>query len=121
MAESFITNAINHLSEAGLASAATAAVGYLCARAVILLNSSCEVDPRVGLISGAAVGAIYGLFFAEGSNTASKIVAVAALIFVPYKLCERLEIPATFKAVIGLTAATVAISGFAYLLYSSFD
>lgn len=121
MTDSPITKALNHLSNTAMLSAFMAGVGYLCARAVVHLNSSLKVDPIIGLASGAAAGAIIGLFTAEGSNTASKIVALAALFFVPFHMCKRLEIPATYQTVVALTAASVIVSGVALLILSVFE
>lgn len=121
MSDSLITNTLNHLSDTALTSALMAGIGYLCARAVIHLNSSWQMDPRVGLASGAAAGAIIGLFGTTESNTSSKIVACVALIFVPFKLCQKLEIPASFKAVLAITATTVVISGLVMVVLSVFD
>lgn len=121
MSDSLITNTLNHLSDTAVTSVLMAGVGYLCARAVVYLNSNLQIDPRIGLVSGATSGLIIGLFFTEDSNTSSKIVAAVALIFVPFKICQRKEIPATFKAVLAITAATVVISSVAMMIFSVFD
>lgn len=121
MQDSPITNTLNHLSNTAMLSALMAGVGYLCARAVVQLSSGLQVDPLIGLASGAAAGVIIGLFTAEGSNTASKIAALAALILVPFQVCKRLDLPATYQTVFALTAASVVISEIALLIFSIFD
>lgn len=121
MTDSIITNTLNHVSSAALLSGFVGGVGYLCARVAVHIHANWQLDPRAGLASGAAAGAILGLFFTEQSSTASKIVALVALVFIPFKWCERLEIPITFKQTLALTGAAVMISCSAVAVLSIFD
>ncbi len=87
------------------------AIGYLSARVIR------RIDPLVGAACGAAAGAILGLGVAEGSNRASRIVALASLIFIPFRLCQKLQLPVSFKASVAMTGAIVALSaGIAFLV-----
>lgn len=117
MTDSHITNVLNDLSTAAVASAFMGAVGYFGARAIGYLGTytvnylgSFAPDPRLGFVSGAAAGAILCLFGNEETNRATKIVGLAALIFVPFHVCQRLELPGTFKTVVAMTAATLTTS-----------
>ena len=92
---------INHVCDIGVNAAIVGGIGYLCARVVK------ELDPRVGLACGLTAGAISGLFLSKGCNTSSKIVALAACIFAPFKVCQHLELPATFKQALALTSASI--------------
>lgn len=107
-----LTQVINHLSETSLHAALVGGIGYLCGRLVQQIGSQAlkNIDPKAGLVCGAAAGAVYGLTHAEGANIPSKIVGIAALSFVPFKICQRLEIPVTFKGALLITGMTVAAS-----------
>jgi hypothetical protein len=107
MAQSFITNSLNHVSDAVVTSGIMAGIGYLCARAAMQISST--IDPRIGVVSGAAAGLITGFFWAERSNASSQLIGLGALAVVPFKMCQRREIPGEYKTVLAFTAATVAI------------
>lgn len=96
-----ITTILNHLSDTAIKGAFSGGVGYLCARAIK------QIDPRVGFVCGATIAVLAGLFAAEGSNTASKILAIASFHFVPFKICQKLELPATFKNVFIVSYASL--------------
>lgn len=107
---SSITKVLNHLSDSVVFSAITGGIGYLCARVV-------KHDPLVGLACGATTGVIAGLFGAKGANLSSKIVGLAAIIFVPFQVCQRLELPTTFKTAAVLTGVSLATPSLIYFLY----
>jgi uncharacterized membrane protein YhiD involved in acid resistance len=113
-----VTQVLNHLSETSLHAALVGGIGYLCGRLVqhIGLQALKNMDPRAGLACGAAVGAVYGLTHAEGANLPSKIVGIAALFFVPFKVCQRFEIPITFNGALLITGMTVAASCAIFML-----
>jgi len=107
--QSIITNTLNHISDAAVTSGIMGGIGYLCARSVTYMSSTSTLDPRVGLVAGAAAGFITGIFFAERSNDSSNLIGLAALGFVPYRICQRKEIPTTFVVALSLTVASLAI------------
>jgi hypothetical protein len=106
-----ITKVLNHLSDVVVNAAAWGGIGFLANRAIQ------KIDPRVGFVCGAITGGTLSLLAAKGSNTSSKAVALATLIFVPYHVCKRVELPATFKTAGIITGATAAaILAVSYLL-----
>lgn len=120
MATSPVTGIVNHLSDTAFTAALGAGIGYLFSRVVK------QIDTQAAVVCGLATGAIGSLFFSYGSNTASNIVGVAALVFIPFKICQRRELPITFKASLAVTGAVVcagiilgfAVIGFAKLIES---
>lgn len=104
MKASLLTKIINHVSNTIVIASFTGMVGYLLARAIK------HIDPRAGLVCGAAAGAIGPLFFNEGCSKVSIVVGVAALIFLPCKLCEMGKFPLTFKASLAMTTAVIGIA-----------
>lgn len=99
-----ITAIINHLSTTTVGATVSAGIGYMFCSRVLK-----QIDPKVGLACGATAGVICGLFATEESNAASKAIAIAALLFIPFAVCEKLELSAPLKAVriiTGVTAVT---------------
>lgn len=103
MSTSPITQILNHLSYATVTASVAAGIGYLCGRSASLINSAWEIDPRVGIIAGAAIGAIAALFNEKGANISSRIVLLASACIVPYQLCQMLNVPTTVKTIAAIT------------------
>lgn len=98
-----ITSIINHLSDISITTAVSTAIGYGITRGAVFIDSAWEIDPKVGLITGAAIGALTGLFNGEGANKSSALLMLAAIVIVPYQLCQYLQVPTTVKVIAALT------------------
>jgi hypothetical protein len=110
MALSPITSVLNHFSDSVVVGILAGGVGYLCARIVRY------IDPKVGFVCGVTAGMILGLFWGEGSYASSKVVGLAALFFVPYQVCQRLELPTTLRtAAILSVMSTILVMAIALL------
>lgn len=100
---SLLTDLVNHLSDISLTTAVSAAIGYGITKGAVLIDTAWEIDPKVGLITGAAIGALAGLFNADGSNKSSVVLMLASIAIVPYHLCRYLQLPVTVKVIAALT------------------
>lgn len=109
MSKSMITNILNHVSNTAVVTGIASGIGYLCARNVALINSNWQVDTQVGLLVGAIAGAIVGLFNGKGANLSSWLVGGAALAIVPFQVCQKLDMPAPFKAVLAISITSASI------------
>ncbi len=103
MSKSPITGIINHLSDTAFTAALGAGIGYLFSRVVQ------QIDTRAAVVCGLTTGVIGSLFFGYDSNVASKIIGLAALIFLPFKICQRRELPITFKASLAVSGVVIGI------------
>lgn len=101
---SSITRVLAPLRETVVAFGIYGTMGYLCAHSVK------HIDPRVGFVCGATAGGIISLFNTKESSILRKIVATAAVIFVPFKVCQKLNLPITFKITLLLTGASIVAS-----------
>lgn len=117
MAASPITQTINHLCEIGVSGAVMGVIGYLAGHVVTRISPSLQVTPEVGLVCGATAGIIIQLFHADGANWFSKIVAIAAIIAAPFKICEKLNLPVTFNAALLTTFCVIIISNLFYKIF----
>jgi hypothetical protein len=107
---SSIVQTINHFSDVVADSAVVAGLGYLCARIIQ------HVDPKVGIACGATVGAVSAFFGGDGANQTSRVVGFAALVFVPFKVCQKLNIATTFEASLVMTIASLVAPDFDSLI-----
>lgn len=105
----YVSSIINDLSGIAVSASVYGAAAYLCARAVK------QMDPKIAVACAVTARIIMGLFMNKRSNFDSKAVGLAALAYVPFKVCEKLALPATFK----MTATISAISLAAYIILSS--
>ncbi len=96
-----LTLVINHLCDTGLQAGVVGGIGYLYTRVVT------QIDPKVGFVCGATAGAISGFFASKGANKISIITAIAGIIFMPFEVCKKLQLPITFKATLLITGAAI--------------
>jgi len=103
---SFISKIGGQIVNAVSYSAIIGGVGYLGARVVK------QVDPAAALICGMAAGGITALFFNHEMKSVGKIIGLALLIALPFKICEMLKIPAAWQACLIVTGLSTALALF---------
>lgn len=99
-----ITDVTNYISDSILAGLAAGCVGYLCQKVVRYC------DPKIGFVCGMTSAFMLALFRDQGFSSSSKIIAVASAILLPFEMCKRMELPATFKMTVVATATALAVS-----------
>lgn len=99
---SALTSITNHLTDAMCAASVYGAAGLLAARVFK------QLDPRVGLVYGVTIGALFNIFQAEGANTSSLVLSTIAIIALPSNICQKLGYPVTRNIALILTIGFVA-------------
>lgn len=91
MSKSTVFRFINDISTLTLPPMVMGTLGYLVGRLVK------QIDPRANAICFAVAGAGLNLIFHKKTNESSGYLCLIAMVVVPYKVCESLQIPLGFK------------------------